>query len=102
MFGLFQQYDGTQFPDHDPNGNLADNDFVDSSPDGFSTHIIDYYSYANESSFLLGEWYWNGGAKKSQLSFQNLIKIIGHPNFRPEDITGQNWHTIDAQLSGDR
>ena len=60
-----------------------------------------YYPYPNQSSFLLGEWYWNDGVKKSQSSFQNLTKIVGHPDFRPEDVSGKNWHLIDARLSGD-
>jgi hypothetical protein len=51
---------------------------------------------------LLGEWYWNDGVQKSQSSFQNLLKIVGHPEFRPEDVAGLNWQSIDAQLSGDR
>jgi hypothetical protein len=61
-----------------------------------------YYPYPNQSSFLLGEWYWNGGEKKSQSSFQNLLQIVGHPSFRPEDVSGKNWRLIDAQLSGKR
>jgi hypothetical protein len=58
------------------------------------------YPYPNESSFLLGEWYWNGREKKSQSSFQQLIKIVGHPTFRPEDVAGNNWRLIDARLTG--
>jgi len=58
-----------------------------------------YYPYPNQSSFLLEEWYWNDGEKKSQSSLQNLLKIVGHPDFHPEDIAGINWRDIDAQLS---
>ena len=50
----------------------------------------------------MGEWYWNGGEKKSQASFEQLIKIVGHPEFRPEDVAVNNWRLIDAQLSGER
>jgi len=39
--------------------------------------------------------------KKSQLSFQNLLKIVGHPDFCPEDVTRQLWPRIDSQLSGE-
>ncbi|OBZ70781.1 hypothetical protein A0H81_09000, partial [Grifola frondosa] len=35
-----------------------------------------YDPYPNQSSFLLGEWYWNDGVKKSQSSFMNMTKII--------------------------
>jgi len=60
-----------------------------------------YYPYSNQSSFLLGEWYWNGGEKKLQSSFQNLLKIVGHPDFHPEDVARQLLPCIDAQLSGE-
>ena len=100
VFGLFRQYHAISFPDHDPNENIVSNDLIDSSPD---THPVEtYHPYPNQSSFLLGEWYWNDGVQKSQSSFQNLLKIVGHPEFRPEEVAGLNWHSIDAQLSGDR
>jgi Plavaka transposase len=100
VFGLFRQYHAISFPDHDPNENIVSDDLIDSSLD---THPVEtYHPYPNQSSFLLGEWYWNDGVQKSQSSFQNLLKIVGHPGFRPEDVAGLNWHSIDAQLSGDR
>ena len=101
IFGLSRQYLATHFPDHNPHVNLTSDNLDDSPGDDSSMHPIDYYPYANESSFLLGEWYWNDGVKKSQSSFQNLIKIVGHPNFRPEDVAGQRWQKINGQLSGD-
>ena len=101
VFGLFRQYDATFFPQHDPDGNLTSDELLDSSSDASLTRPGDYYPYANESLFLLGEWYWNGGINKSQSSFQNLVKIVGHPNFRPEDVAGQNWQKINQQLIGD-
>jgi hypothetical protein len=100
VFGLFRQYHATSFPDHDPNENIVADDLIDSSLD---THPVEtYHPYPNQSSFLLGEWYWNDGVQKSQSSFQNLLKIVGHPEFRPEDVAGLNWQSIDIQLSGDR
>jgi hypothetical protein len=102
-FGLFRQYHTTCFPDHDPNGNITREDLMDTSPDTFAGYPADCYQpYPNQTSFLLGEWYWNGGLNKTLLGFQNLIKIVGHPSFRPEDVSGTNWRLIDAQLSGDR
>lgn len=56
--------------------------------------------YPTLSSFLLGEWYWNDGLKKSQSSFANLLKIVGHPEFRPEDVSNINWKIIDTHLGG--
>ena len=97
VFGLFRQYFATRFPDHDPEEKVILDDLIDTP----STHPTNsYYPYPNQSSFLLGEWYWNDGEKKSQSSFQNLLKIVGHPNFRPEDVAGSNWRLIDAQLDG--
>jgi hypothetical protein len=98
-FRLFRQYYVAHFPDHDPAQNVSSNDLIDTS----STLLANvYHPYPNQSSFLLGEWYWNGGEKKSQQSFQHLLEIVGHPAFHPEDIAGNNWQRIDAQLSGDR
>jgi hypothetical protein len=102
IFGLFRQYCAARFPDHDPDENIAPNDLIDTSLDSSCIPPRhDYYPYSNLSSFLLGEWYWNDGEKKSQSSFQNLVKIIGHPEFHPEDIAGKNWRAIDAHLSGE-
>jgi len=96
MFGLFRQYYVTGFPDYDPGEHIQLNDLHT------STSLVRNYSpYPNQSAFLLGEWYWNGGEKKSQLSFQNLIKIVGHPDFHPEDVAAKNWRLIDAWLSGE-
>ena len=98
VFGLFRQYHATSFPDHDPNENIVSDDLMDSSLD---THPVEtYHPYPNQSSFLLGEWYWNDGTKKLQSSFNNLLKIVGHPKFRPEDVARANWWHINAQLGG--
>jgi hypothetical protein len=102
-FGLFRQYHASRFPDHDPNDNITQDDLLDTSSDTTFSHPAgSYYTYPTQSSFLLGEWYWNGGIKKSQSDFQNLLKIVGHPSFRPEEIAGVNWRLIDGQLSGEQ
>lgn len=97
-YGLFRQYYATRFPDHDPAEKVTPDDLIDESPGHLANS---YYPYPNQTSFLLGEWYWNDGEKKSQSSFQNLLKIVGHPDFRPEDVADQNWRRINAKLSGD-
>ena len=102
VFGLFRQYYATRFPEHDPNDNVTPNDLINASPDVSSPLAQNYYPYLNQLSFLLGEWYWNDGEKKSQSSFQNLLKIVGHPDFRPEDVAGNDWRLINARLSGER
>jgi hypothetical protein len=98
IFGLFQQDCTTRFSDHDPCKNIVSNDLTDDVPPTLSLNI--YFPYPNESSFLLGEWYWSGGGRKSQSSFQHLIKIVGHPNFQPEDVASSNFWLIDAHLTG--
>jgi hypothetical protein len=101
-FGLFRQYHATRFPEHDPDENLTRDDLMDTSPDPSTSHPGDsYHPYPNQSSFLLGEWYWNDGIKKSQSSFSNLLKIVGHPDFRPEDVARTKWKRINSQLGGD-
>lgn len=96
-FGLFRQYHATQFPEHDPDENTTSDDLLDSP----STNVADLiHPYPTLSSFLLGEWYWNDGLKKSQSSFANLLKIVGHPDYRPEDVSNVDWKKIDARLGG--
>ena len=99
-FGLFRQYFAARFPDHDPGEHVTRNDLIESLNPSLPVHR--YNPYPNLSSFLIGEWYWNGGEKKSQASFEQLIKIVGHPEFCPEEVAGNNWRLIDAQLSGER
>ncbi|KAG6905478.1 hypothetical protein DXG01_002467 [Tephrocybe rancida] len=56
------------------------------------------YPYPNESSFQLGSWFWEGGANKSQSSFNDLVKIITNSNFSLEDIRLTKWVEIDRRL----
>jgi len=97
VFGLFRQYHATQFPEHDPDEDITLDDLMDKSSDLLES----YHPYPTRSSFLLGEWYWNDGIKKSQSSFKNLVNIIGQQDFRPEDVAKTNWRSVDAQLGGD-
>jgi hypothetical protein len=101
-FGLFRRYHANRFPEHDPNENLTPDDLMETSPNSPFNHADNPYGpYPNQTSFLLGEWQWNDGVKKTISSFKNLLKIIGHPSFRSEDVAGTNWKRIDAQLSED-
>jgi hypothetical protein len=54
--------------------------------------------YPNKNSLLLGDWYWNHGAQKSQKSFQDLINIVASPDFKSEDIRHTCWSAIDKIL----
>ena len=97
---FFRQYCAIKLPEHDTLQHSSSNGLIESSPDSLPVNM--YHPYPNQSSFLLGEWYWNGGEKKSQSSFRNLLQIVGHPSFCPEDVSGTNWRLIDAKLSGER
>ena len=87
----------THFPEHDPDEHTTSDDLLDSS----SASLVELiHPYPNLSSFLLGEWYWNDRLKKSQSSFANLLNIVGHLDYQPEDVWNVNWRTIDANLGG--
>jgi hypothetical protein len=103
-FGLIRQYLSGVAPTHDPEEYVNWDDLSDGA---VSTEVtIDpllnggkgLYPYPNRSTFLLGDWYWNNGAHKSQKSFHELRRIIGNPDFRPEDIRSAEWNKIDAKL----
>lgn len=99
-FGLYRQYCTIKFPEHDPNANLSFDDLIDTSH-SLSTDLVQSYGiYPNLSSLLLGEWYWSRGVKKSISDFDALLKIVGHPEFRPEDVAGTKWKRINAILGG--
>lgn len=59
-----------------------------------------YGAYPNESSFLLGEWFWQGNGQLSQRRFLDLVKLISSPDFRMDDIRHTKWRQVDAVLAG--
>ncbi|TDL13905.1 hypothetical protein BD410DRAFT_868650 [Rickenella mellea] len=62
-FGIYRQYYATQLPDHDPNEHVKFADMVDVPTDASLTEASltpnTYGPYPNESSFLLGNWYYD-------------------------------------------
>lgn len=105
IFGLSRTYFGHVPLDHDPEQNILPNDLVDSSshepleplPD--DTGIQKFHPYPNRNSYLLGHWYWCDGSQKSQHSFNNLINIIGDPEFNANDIRNTKWSKINSALA---
>ena len=102
-FGLFRLYDEDSLPINDP-GMATSLDEVDapalrnniSQPLEIVANGGDpFYPYPNETSLLLGDWYWNQGHQKSQVSFRMLLDIIGHTGYDPEDVRNTNWTVID-------
>lgn len=99
-FGMFRRYHGAELPTHDPERevNLA---MLSNLPVIAPTTapIEDPYNpYPNKASFLLGDWYWNGGSQKSQANFDSLVAIIGSQEFSPDDIRHTPWRQINDQL----
>ena len=105
-FGLFQLYDKDSLPLHDPDiDNLLDGAL--SAPcksnsiklnKGIMGANNPYYPYPNETSLLLGDWYWNQGHQKSQVSFKKLLNIVGHLEYYPKDVQNTNWVAINRKL----
>jgi hypothetical protein len=129
VFGLSRKYYGTKLPTHDPEeylqfGDLcdvgatlnctipnaaadADGSHADSDPTSItlrnsSLSTQPFYPYPNQSSFLLGAWYWNQGTQKSQESFRQLIKIVASPSFSPSDVRTTNWIKINSTLAANK
>lgn len=105
VFGLSRQYCGHEPPSHDPEESISLSDLCSSShsvPAKLTTTSLptsqSFDPYPNKNSSLLGNWYWNGGAQKSQESFKELLKIVGDPDFRPADVRDTKWASINTTL----
>jgi hypothetical protein len=108
IFGLSRKYYGTTCPSHDPEEHVAVQDLCEASTNTPpSAHDINdspsynqqFYPYPNESSFSLGDWYWNHGLQKTQEGFRKLLEIVGDRNFRPGDVSSTNWTKINTILA---
>ena len=104
-FGLFHVYDEGSMPSaSDP----EDQSGTDPPPDTrrveapmsrtLPNSLNPFHPYPNESSWHLGDWYWNQGAQKSKQCFKNLVEIITSAHFCAEDLCHANWAAIDRQL----
>ena len=99
VFGLSRRYLTDIPPSHDPEENVTINDLCSfPTQDSLPTKYV-LGPYPNTSSFLLGEWYWNGGVQKSQESFKKLVEIVGSDDFRPADISNVNWKQVNNALT---
>ncbi|RDB27548.1 hypothetical protein Hypma_003878 [Hypsizygus marmoreus] len=117
VFGLFRRYYGSRrLPVHDPEqdhdiNNVSDIPTLETptetpSPPTSSLPISlpmqpssSFHPYPNVSSFMLGDWYWNGGAQKSQDDLKRLLSILANSAFTIEDIRNTNWAQINRQLA---
>jgi len=105
-FGLFWLYDEDSLPINDPD---MENSLDEAGPfvmcensSKFNEGITDasnpFYPYPNETSLLLGDWYWNQGHHKSQVGFKKLLNIIRDLEYHPEDVRNTNWTAINQKL----
>ena len=100
-FGLFRTYDTTA-PSHDPEEHNTLEDVSMTTIPDIPEHLNELYSpYPNLNAFQLGDWYWNGGAQKSQADFQKLLNIVGDPNFKPDDVRAVSWKDVNHTLASD-
>jgi hypothetical protein len=104
VFGLSRKHYGMEHPLHDPEYYVTPQDLCEINTntiplvDG-SSSSQPFYSYPNQNSFSLGNWYWNQGIHKSQDGFSKLIDIVGDQDFRAADIRSTNWTRINAVLA---
>lgn len=99
IFGLSRKYLTTTLPPHDPEELVTLKDLCcRAGPTREPTLSEFYHPYPNRNSFLLGDWYWNGGVQKSQQSFADLLKIVGDSSFNPADIQYTRWSSINVAL----
>jgi len=95
-FGLFHLYNEGSVP---TSGDPKDQSKADPLPTHGQEPVSNlFYPYLNESSWHIGDWYWNQGAQKSKQSFKILVDIITSEDFRSEDLYHTSWAAIDHQL----
>lgn len=105
-FGLIREYYGP-LPLQDPEDEVPLAELVDNALLVQHTETRPQRSrgiliapYPSMSTYLLGRWYWNGHATKSEEDRDDLIKnCLLHKDFRPEELRGVNWKKIDCALA---
>ena len=103
-FGLFRLFDDDSIPINDPEDQSGADPLptlIAGAPmfQPLPTDPVNlFHPYPNESSWRIGDWYWNQGAQKSKKNFKSLLGIISSSDFRPEDLCHTNWASIDRQL----
>jgi hypothetical protein len=102
IFGLSRRFTGELAPLHDPEEHVLLQHLYTAvtTPDNDApaSESASLYPYPNYSSFILGDWYWNGGIQKTQESFQMLIKIMSEQKFVLDDIRATNWKRVNETL----
>lgn len=99
VFGLYKKFWAPESSPHDPNCYISGEDLQDVTHAEEFFETADLFPFPNLNAFLLGEWYWRDGNEKSHESFRDLVNIITHEGFDPEDIRAANWDWINMALA---
>jgi Plavaka transposase len=99
IFGLSRKYESEKLLSHDPEEHVSLQDLSNFPIQAESGSV--FYPYPNRSSFLLGDWFWNGGVQKSQSSFKTLLGIVCDPKFDTAEIRDTKWDAINNELVSD-
>jgi hypothetical protein len=94
IFSVFRHYNSMDFPSHDPDAHInlpMLSNIITSIEESPTSHNLTtatsaFHPYPNQSTFLLGEWYWAKGNQKSQQNFKVLLDIVGSSSFSPTDV----------------
>lgn len=100
-FGLFCWYPSASHPTYGPDDHLTVDNLSNMTLVHKPTASFNFYPYPNQSTFVLGDWFWNGGASKPQASFNSLLDIIGDPEFNQNDIQDVNWDHVNRELGAE-
>jgi hypothetical protein len=80
---------------------LALSNIVDTGSGSPPATIPSFGPFPNRSSFLLRDWYWSHGVKKSQEDFKELLRIVGDDDFQPAEVRAANWAKINKLALND-
>ncbi|TFY58685.1 hypothetical protein EVJ58_g6273 [Rhodofomes roseus] len=100
VFGLFREY-ATGPPEHEPDANTAIDDVLVTASAREEEEPADdnpYAPYPNRSSYLLGDWFWSNGGKKTKADLKRLVGTLQDPGFVNPDLLKTNWDKVDAAL----
>jgi hypothetical protein len=119
-FGIYRVYNG-RLPSHNPEENFSVNQVADGpsfmqshpEPDGLppgpfrdnasesnpKANVTAEHPFANDSTFNLMSWFYNGSNTKSLNDLDNLVNnVLLVPDFKPEDLSGFDATKASKQL----
>ncbi|RXW23311.1 hypothetical protein EST38_g2533 [Candolleomyces aberdarensis] len=113
-FGVYKRYQTQEDIPHDPDAYASLKDLQEEPAEELLNALEEdnaldvpltsppshnFYPYPNLSSFLLGEYFWSDGNEKSQESFNRLLSVLTHPDFRSDDLLDTDWARINRILA---